>query len=106
MSQKPFYLSSRNGVWYARITDPNTGKVLPAKSTGESSKESAYLVAAQWVYSGNVPTGQKKKKKSIHVRGKMFLPECGRDVLLSHGNDVFHQCGNDVFLDYGKKVFQ
>jgi hypothetical protein len=40
------------------------------------------------------------------VRGKMFLPECGRDVLLSHGNDVFHQCGYDVFLDYGKKVFQ
>jgi hypothetical protein len=69
MSQKPFYLSSRNGVWYARITDPNTGKVLPAKSTGESSKESAYLVAAQWVYSGNVPTGQKKKKKSIHALG-------------------------------------
>ena len=40
------------------------------------------------------------------VRGKMFLPECGRDVLLSHGNDVFHQCGIDVFLDYGKKGFQ
>jgi len=26
------------------------------------------------------------------VSGKMFLPEYGRDVLLSHGNDVFLRC--------------
>ena len=40
------------------------------------------------------------------VSGKMFLPEYGRDVLLSHGNDVFHLNGNDVFPDYGKQFFQ
>ncbi len=29
----------------------------------------------------------------LFVSGKMFLPEYGRDVLLSHGNDVFHLNG-------------
>ena len=27
--------------------------------------------------------------RCVFVRGKMFLPECGRDVLLSGGEDIF-----------------
>jgi hypothetical protein len=52
MSRKPFYLSLRSGVWYAKIVDPKTGNQLSAVSTGQTDRDAAVLTVSRWLVEG------------------------------------------------------
>jgi integrase len=47
-----FYLHKRAGIYYAELVDPETGKKLPAKSTGERNEDEARDVVRDWLRSG------------------------------------------------------
>ena len=47
-----FYLHKRAGIYYTELVDPETGKKLPAKSTGERNEDEARDVVREWLRSG------------------------------------------------------
>jgi hypothetical protein len=44
-----FYLHKRAGIYYAELVDQETGKKLPAKSTGERNEDEARDVVREWL---------------------------------------------------------
>lgn len=62
MSRKPFYLSCRGNIWYARIVDPKTGKELSAISTAQSDRDLAVMTVSRWLVEGIPQTGTKPKR--------------------------------------------
>ena len=60
MARRPYYLSQRDGIYYARLYNSLTGRLMPARSTGERNLSRAHSVAAQWFSTGTV--GVKKSK--------------------------------------------
>ncbi|MCL1814886.1 MAG: tyrosine-type recombinase/integrase [Treponema sp.] len=61
---RPFYLHRRSGVWYAQLTDSETGRILTARSTGTQSRDEAILIVAEWRKNG-IPSGRQRKPKPI-----------------------------------------
>jgi hypothetical protein len=47
-----YYLHSRNGVFYAELVDPVTGKKLPARSTFQKNRDDALGVVHDWLRDG------------------------------------------------------
>ena len=68
MSRKSFYLAKRGAFWFARLVDPETGKSLTAKNTGQTDRDMASAIAAGWIISGSIPTGKQKKLVSINEK--------------------------------------
>jgi integrase len=64
MSRKPFYLSLRSGVWYAKIVDPKTGNQLSAVSTGQTDRDAAVLTVSRWLVEG-IPQKRINSKKDV-----------------------------------------
>ena len=64
MSRKPFYLSRRGGVWYAKIVDQKTGNQLSAVSTGQTDRDAAVLTVSRWLVEG-IPQTRINSKKDI-----------------------------------------
>ena len=63
---RPYYLHRRNGVWYAELTDPDTGRKLTARSTGATNRDEALLTIAEWRKTG-IPTGRKRKPRPVEL---------------------------------------
>ena len=63
MSRKPFYLSLRSGVWYAKIVDPKTGNQLSAVSTGQTDQDAAILTVSRWLIEGIKGLRQQESSK-------------------------------------------
>ncbi|MFA5545813.1 MAG: tyrosine-type recombinase/integrase, partial [Sphaerochaetaceae bacterium] len=59
-----FCIFKRSGqrIFYAQIKNPETGKYLPARSTGTTDKSEAYMIAANWIRDG-VPASKKSSEK-------------------------------------------
>ena len=59
-----FCIFKRSGqrIFYAQIKNPETGKYLPARSTGTADKSEAYMIAANWIRDG-VPASKKSSEK-------------------------------------------
>lgn len=49
-------------VFYAQIRNPETGKYLPARSTGTSDRSEAYMVVTDWIHNG-IPDKNRDEKK-------------------------------------------
>jgi hypothetical protein len=65
--RREFYLHTRhNGIYYAEFVDPETGRKLPASSTGERSRDAALLKVAVWKASG-LPTGRTRRPRPLEV---------------------------------------
>jgi hypothetical protein len=58
MRRKKYYLHTRNGIFYAELTDPASGHKLTVKSTGESDRDNALLVVFDWLKNG-IPSRHK-----------------------------------------------
>ena len=52
-----FYLYKRNDIYYCQLRNPETKRILPAKSTGKTEKDEAELVAMSWLVNG-IPQGR------------------------------------------------
>ena len=63
--RREFYLHKRkNGIFYVEYVNPENGKKLPARSTGETDKQKASLKAEFWKENG-IPTGRSQKPRPI-----------------------------------------
>ena len=63
MTQK-FYLSRhKNGIWYARFVDQETGKLITSRSTKEYNRKAAEAKCYEWINSGEITSSQNKKNK-------------------------------------------
>jgi integrase len=62
MSRKPFYLSLRGTIWYARIVDPKTGNELSAISTDQTDRDLAVMTVSRWLVEGIPETRSKPKR--------------------------------------------
>jgi len=47
-----FYLFKRGRIFYAQVLNPVTNKLCTARSTGQSNKENAQIVVADWLANG------------------------------------------------------
>lgn len=63
----PFSIYQRSGIYYVRFKNEITGKYLPAKSTGTSSKKEAERTAWEWFRNGGKP-GDKESGREKSVR--------------------------------------
>jgi integrase len=52
--RRAYYLEKRGAKFYARLYNPLTGKILPARSTGETDLSKAHAVAASWHATGTI----------------------------------------------------
>jgi len=60
-----YYLHKRkNGIFYVEFINPENGKKLSARSTGETEFKQAQLKAELWKAQG-APTGRLKKSRPI-----------------------------------------
>lgn len=57
-----FSLFERNGIFYAQLFNPKTGKFMSGKSTGKRNRDEAAGVAADWLKNGR-PTNTKRESK-------------------------------------------
>ena len=65
--RREFYLHTRHrGIYYAEFVDPETGRKLPARSTGERSRDAALLKVAVWK-AGGLPTGRTRRPRPLEV---------------------------------------
>jgi integrase len=65
--RRDFYLHTRHhGIFYAEFVDPQTGRKLPARSTGEKDRDAALLKVAVWKANG-IPTGRMRKPRPLEV---------------------------------------
>jgi len=63
--RRDYYIHKRkNGIFYVEFINPENGKKLSARSTGESDKIKAQVKAELWKQSG-IPTGRLKKPRPI-----------------------------------------
>ena len=63
--RREYYLHKRkNGIFYVEYVNPENGKKLSARSTGETDQIKAQVKAELWKVQG-VPTGRLKKPRSI-----------------------------------------
>ena len=66
MTRREYYLHKRqNGIFYVEFINPENGKKLSARSTGETDKIKAQAKAEFWKVSGGIPTGRMKKPRPI-----------------------------------------
>jgi integrase len=64
---RDFYLHTRhNGIYYAELMDPETGRKLSARSTGEKDRDKALLKVAVWRANG-LPTGRARKPRPFEA---------------------------------------
>lgn len=49
---RQFYLYKRDGVYYAKLRNPEAGAPISARSTGTIDKEDAYFVFTGWLKDG------------------------------------------------------
>jgi integrase len=62
-----YYLHTRhNGVFYAGLVDPQTGRKLTARSTGTKSRDEALLKIAEWLKTG-ILTGRVRKPRTLEA---------------------------------------
>lgn len=59
-----FYLHRRNGIYYAQLVDPATGRAVTARSTGTRNRDDALLVVADWLKNG-VPAGRLRRLRPV-----------------------------------------
>jgi integrase len=64
--RRNFYLHTRHGIYYAELVDPETGRKLPARSTGERERDKALLKVALWEANG-LPTGRMRKPRPLEA---------------------------------------
>ena len=65
--RRDFYLHTRHqGIYYAEFVDPETGRKLPARSTGERDRDKALLKIAIWKANG-LPTGRMRRPRPLEV---------------------------------------
>jgi integrase len=65
--RRDFYLHTRHhGIYYAEFVDPETGRKLPARSTGERDRDKALLKVAIWKANG-LPTGRLRRPRPLEV---------------------------------------
>jgi integrase len=65
--RRDFYLHTRHhGIYYAEFVDPETGRKLPARSTGERDRDKALLKVAIWRANG-LPTGRMRRPRPLEV---------------------------------------
>jgi integrase len=65
--RRDFYLHTRHhGIYYAEFVDPETGRKLPARSTGEKDRDKALLKVAIWKANG-LPTGRMRRPRPLEV---------------------------------------
>jgi len=63
--RREYYLSRhKNGIFYVEYVNPENGKKLSARSTGETDEIKAQVKAELWKASG-IPTGRQKKPHPI-----------------------------------------
>jgi len=63
--RREYYPHKRpNGIYYVQFVDKVSGKLLSAKSTGETDLRKAELKAELWLANG-IPTGKTKKLRSL-----------------------------------------
>jgi integrase len=63
--RREYYLHKRrNGIFYVEFLNPENGKKLSARSTGESDRVQAQVKAELWKVNG-IPTGRLKKPRPI-----------------------------------------
>jgi len=63
--RREYYLHKRkNGIFYVEFTNPENGKKLSARSTGETDEIKAQVKAELWKQTG-IPTGRLKKPRPI-----------------------------------------
>jgi integrase len=58
---RSFYLHKRQGIYYAELVDPKTGRRLTAKSTRATCRDDAVIVVYDWLKNG-VPAKTKKAR--------------------------------------------
>jgi integrase len=65
MKMRRFCIYKRRdqAVYYTQIKNPETGKYLPARSTGVSDKSEAYLVVSDWIQNG-IPENKHTDKRT------------------------------------------
>jgi integrase len=62
-----YYLHTRyNGIFYAELVDPATGRKLAARSTGTRNRDEALLAVAKWLETG-IPTGRARKPRTLET---------------------------------------
>jgi integrase len=65
--RRDFYLHTRhNGIFYVEFVDPETGRKLSARSTGEKDRDKALLKIAIWKANG-LPTGRARRPRPLEV---------------------------------------
>jgi integrase len=65
--RRDFYLHKRHGgIFYVEFVDPQTGRKLPARSTGERDRDKAILKIAAWKADG-LPTGRRRRPRPLEV---------------------------------------
>lgn len=53
MGRKKFYIHKRsNGIFYAELVDQSSGRKMTARSNGETDRDAAMLVVAEWLKNG------------------------------------------------------
>jgi len=63
--RREYYLHKRkNGIFYVEYVNPENGKKLSARSTGETDQVKAQVKAELWKVNG-IPTGRQKKPRPI-----------------------------------------
>jgi integrase len=62
-----FCVYKRNGqeTYYAQIKNPETGKYLPARSTGTTDKSEAYVIVSDWLHNGIPEKSSKSNKRPL-----------------------------------------
>ena len=63
-SSREYYLHKRNGIFYVEFINPENGKKLTARSTGETDRNKAIEKIGQWKING-IPTGRKSQPRPL-----------------------------------------
>ncbi|MEI6875539.1 MAG: tyrosine-type recombinase/integrase, partial [Spirochaetota bacterium] len=85
-----FYLHTRAGVYYAELIDPETGKKLPAKSTGERDKDDARDVVRAWLRTGvpASPTRQSRPTKEVFSLASILSAVRAADLTVADAEKI------------------
>ncbi|MCL2382591.1 MAG: integrase [Treponema sp.] len=62
--RREYYLHKRHGIFYVEFINPENGKKLSARSTGETDKVKAHVKAGLWKAQG-IPTGRLRVPRPI-----------------------------------------
>ena len=60
--RRNFYLYKREGVFYARLVNQETGLAMTARSTGERDRDAALIVVSGWLRDGLPCKGGERRK--------------------------------------------